>query len=140
MSNLNELKKNVFFEFLNIAGRVFIIVNYSPDVIIGKRGFTDEERENGIILVFNSRMNFIWDERGINTNLVFGNSAHKCFIPADDISVIYSPELNAQFVVGQQPEAEESEQKQDDEKLLASEEESKKVIVVDFKKKRKKDE
>lgn len=96
--NLNNLKKHIFFEFLNIVGRVFIVVRYSDRVILGNRGFTPEEKQNGIILVFNSKMNFHWDEHGINATLVFGTTPQKCFIPETDIIAIYSPELNAHFV------------------------------------------
>lgn len=96
--NLNNLKKHIFFEFLNMVGRVFIVVRYSDRVIIGNRGFTSEEKEKGIILVFNLKMKFHWDEHGINATLVFGTTPQKCFIPETDIIAIYSPELNAQFV------------------------------------------
>ncbi len=101
--NLNNLKKHIFFEFINMVGRVFIVVRYSDRVIIGNRGFTSEEKENGIVLVFNSKMKFHWDEQGINATLVFGTTPQKCFIPEDDIIAIYSPDLYAQFVVSPQP-------------------------------------
>ncbi|MGD0283123.1 MAG: hypothetical protein ABSB95_12265 [Dissulfurispiraceae bacterium] len=98
-ARLNSLKKYIFFEFLHIAGRVFILVRHSEHVILGKRSLTTEERENGIVLVFNSGMNFQWDEYGITATLVFGNTPQKCFIPADDIAAVWSSELNAQFIV-----------------------------------------
>ncbi len=112
--------------------------------MLGNRGFTSEEKENGIILVFNQKMNFSWDDYGITAALVFGTSPQKCFIPADSIGSIYSPELNAQFIVTPQigmPAAkkqwsagrdEESESKD------STEETSKNVIKVDFTKKKKK--
>lgn len=95
---LNNLKRHVFFEFLNMVGRVFVHVRYSDAVVLGKRGFTAEEKEDGIILVFNSKMNFTWDDYGITVTLVFGTAPQKCFIPIDEIVAVYSPELNAQFV------------------------------------------
>lgn len=98
-ASVNGLKKHVFYELLNLAGRVFMLVRYSEHAVLGNRGFTAEEKENGIILVLNSRMNFQWDEYGITGTLVFGTSPQKCFIPLDDISAIYSPELGAQFIV-----------------------------------------
>jgi hypothetical protein len=104
-TNLNGLKKHVFFEMLNLAGRVFILVRHSENVVLGNRGFSDEEKEKGIALVFNSRMNFLWDEYGITVTLVFGTSPQKCFIPVDDIISVYSPELNAQFVASPQTAA-----------------------------------
>jgi len=97
--NLNALKKHIFFEFLNLAGRAYLLVRHSENVVLGNRGFAPDEKENGIILVFNPKMNFLWDEYGITATLVFGASPQKCFVPLDDITAIYSPELNAQFVL-----------------------------------------
>ncbi|MCL4536359.1 MAG: hypothetical protein M1610_02040 [Nitrospirae bacterium] len=142
--NLNNLKKYVFFEFLNLAGRAFVVVRYSDNVILGNRGFTAEEKENGIILVFNSRMNFLWDDYGITATLVFGTSPQKCFIPVDDIAAVYSPELNAQFVTSPQLTTVNSQQPA----VIGQKERvkgqgtsgkgtSKNVIQVDFTKKRK---
>jgi hypothetical protein len=55
---LNSLKKHTFFEILRLANRVFIIVDYDDTVIIGKRGFLPEEKERGLVLVFNNKMKF----------------------------------------------------------------------------------
>ena len=95
---LNNLKKHIFLEFMDTIGRAFALVRYSENVVLGNRGFTQDEKDNGIVLVFNSKMNFLWDEHGITANLVFGTSPQKCFIPADSVMAVYSPELNAQFV------------------------------------------
>ncbi|MCX8031656.1 MAG: ClpXP protease specificity-enhancing factor SspB [Thermodesulfovibrionales bacterium] len=133
MSKINELKRHVFYELLYLVGRVFIVVTYSPDVILGNRGFTHEEKEKGIVLVFNSAMRFTWDEKGINATLFFNNIAHKCFIPSENISAIYSPELNAHFIL---PLYHQENELKDIENLKNS----KKVITVDFKNKRKIDE
>lgn len=100
-ANLANLKKLVFYEMLEIAGRVFIIVRYSERVRIGTRGFTEDEKKNGIVLVFNKAMNFSWDDSGITAVLVFGPSQQKCFVPSEDIIMIYSPEINSQFISAQ---------------------------------------
>jgi hypothetical protein len=137
-SSVNNLKRHVFFEFLNHSGRAFVLVRYSDDVILGNRGFTAEEKENGIVLVFNSRMNFLWDEYGITATLVFGTSPQKCFIPADDIIAVYSPELNAEFLTSPQPaipkQASGVQAKKQEAK--AKEQTLENVIKVDFTKKR----
>src|SRR5208283_3160724 len=98
-AGLNNMKKHVFFELLHIGGRVFILVRYSEHIVLGNRGLTEDERENGIVLVFNPGMNFQWDDYGITATLVFGSSPQKCFIPVEDIAAVYSSELNAQFTV-----------------------------------------
>jgi hypothetical protein len=97
---LNSLKKHIFYEILDMAERVMLLVRYSPEVVIGNRGFVGEEKETGIILVFNPGMKFNWDEYGISAALVFGAAPQKCFIPASSIAAVYSPELNVQFVAG----------------------------------------
>jgi hypothetical protein len=102
-SKLNSIKRHLFFEFMNAAGRAYVLVKHSENVALGKRGFTAEERDKGIILVFNPRMNALWDEHGITATLVFGSAPQKCFIPSDDVVAVYSPELNAQFVVTPRP-------------------------------------
>ena len=99
VSSLNELKKRIFFDMLDLVGRVFILVSHSPGVIIGKRGFLPEEKEKGIVLVFNRRMNFDWGVDGISAKLVFGAVTHQCFIPVKSIVSIFSPELSAHFSV-----------------------------------------
>lgn len=99
MNELDALKKDVFFKLIETAGRAFILVRYSDKVRIGGRGFLPEEKERGIVLVFNSQMNFTWEASGIHATLAFGSSAEKCFIPVEDIIAVYSPELGAQFVI-----------------------------------------
>ena len=130
--DLTSLKKHIFFELLGLARRVFILVKYSEDVLIGERGFLPEEKEKGIILVFNPAMNFSWDDQGISATLGFGAKTEKCFIPPDSILSIFSPELNAQF--SSSPPMQETVQKKPARKAdyaLSKE----KVIKVNFSKK-----
>ena len=145
---LNELKKHTFYELLNLAGRAYILVKYSKNVKVGSRGFLPEEKERGLVLVLNSKMNFIWDDYGITTKLAFGNSIQKCFIPTDDIIAVYSLELNSQLVIGPQPISEANVPGKNGQDLngqrkaegpSSKEENGKKnkVVKVDFQKKRK---
>ena len=133
---LEELKKQVFYDMLNMAGRVFIAVRYGEDVVIGKRSFLPEEKEKGLVLVFNQKMNFTWDEAGILVTLVFGTSPEKCFIPQESIITIFSPELNAQFSVMPR-EGKDAEEPQNTMKLAEKKTSpDAKVIKIDFKKKK----
>ena len=145
---LNELKKHTFYELLNLAGRAYILVKYSKNVKVGSRGFLPEEKERGLVLVLNSKMNFIWDDYRITTKLAFENSIQKCFIPTDDIIAVYSLELNSQLVIGPQPVSEANVPEKQEEELkdrgkaeeASSKEENgkkSKVVKVDFQKKRK---
>ena len=130
--NLTDLKKHVFFELLDLSGRVFIHVRYSDDVLIGERGFLAEEKEKGLVLVFNAKMKFEWNEQGISAALGFGTRTEKCFIPPESIISVFSPDLNAQFSVS--PAAQEAgKRKQAVKKVHSISKE--KVIKVDFGKK-----
>ncbi|MEW6002863.1 MAG: hypothetical protein AB1638_09495 [Nitrospirota bacterium] len=78
------------------------MVRYSDRTMIGKRGFTDEEKEKGIVLVFNdmNHKNLQWTEEGsIVATMAFGinNRPENCFIHYDDIVALYSPEARVQF-------------------------------------------
>lgn len=134
VKDINDLKKQVFYEMLNLAGRVYIHVQHSEDVVIGDRGFLPEEKERGIVLVLNNRMEFEWDEEGISVNLVFGSTKQKCFIPADQILSIVSPDLSAQFSVSLEERSKESATVESAKKEKAGKGE--KVIKVDFQKKK----
>jgi hypothetical protein len=131
--NLDELRKQIFFDMLALAGRVFVAVRYADDVVIGNRGFLPQEKEKGIILVFNQKMKFTWDDKGITATLVFGSTPEKCFIPQERIMNIFSPELNAQFSTFPEEKAAAHAALRDVEKKAQAEE---KVIKVDFGKKR----
>jgi hypothetical protein len=130
--DLTDLKKHVFFELLDLAGRVFILVAYSDNVLIGERGFLPEEKEKGLVLVFNTRMKFEWDRQGISATLGFGARTEKCFIPPESIISVFSPDLNAQFSVS--PAAQGPAQADQSGKKGPSPSKEK-VIKVDFGKK-----
>ena len=141
ISDLNELKKKIFFDMLDLIGRVFILAHFSPDVVIGTRGFLPEEKEKGIVLVFNKRMNFDWGPEGISAKLVFGSATHECFVPLDAIVSVFSPELSAQFSIAAAPaspvKAEGRSKKRPSgprEKTVKSS--NNKVVRVDFNKKK----
>lgn len=145
---LNELKKHTFYELLNLAGRVYVLVKYSENVQVGNRGFLPGEKEHGLVLVLNAKMHFTWDEYGISVKLVFGDAPQKCFIPVEDILAIYSPELNSQLIIGPQQivEANAAQGKSEEEAKVEEIEKSSieedigkknKVVRVDFQKKRK---
>lgn len=94
--------QNLFYDLLNDYGRAFIVVKYSDQTIIGNRGFTDEEKEKGLILLFNNRnyRNLQWTEDGsIVAALGFGvnNRIENCFIHHEDIIAVFSPEASVKF-------------------------------------------
>ncbi|MBI5140882.1 MAG: hypothetical protein HZA20_01665 [Nitrospirae bacterium] len=134
---VEELKKKVFYEILDIIGRVFVVVRYSDEVMIGSRGFLPEEKESGLVLVFNRRMNFAWPGDAIECTLVFGTSPQQCYIPSAHIVAISSPELSTQLIVAPSPA--DAKQKIADEQSAhqpSVEEQGGNVVQVDFKRKK----
>ncbi len=141
ISDLNELKKKIFFDMLDLIGRVFILAHFSPEVVIGSRGFLPEEKEKGIVLVFNRRMNFDWGREGISAKLVFGSDTHECFIPHDAIVSVFSPELSAQFSISPSAASPAEEEDRSKKRLPGPGEKTvkssaDKVVRVDFNKKK----
>jgi len=87
---------------LNDYGRAFVVVKYSDQTIIGARGFTEEEKEKGLVLVFSTRnhKNLQWTEDGsIVAALGFGagNRIENCFIHHEDIVAVFCPDAKVKF-------------------------------------------
>jgi hypothetical protein len=102
MTNQIKYLRNLFYDLLNDYGRAFVVVKYSDQTIIGARGFTEEEKEKGLVLVFNSRnhKNLQWTEDGgIVAALGFGanNRIENCFIHNEDIVSVFSPDAKVKF-------------------------------------------
>jgi hypothetical protein len=100
----NQLKylQYLFYELLNDYGQVYVVIKYSENSSIGNRGFTEEEKQKGLILTFNQRNHktLQWTEEGsVITALGFGsnNKPEKCFLHFDDIVSVYSPYAKIRF-------------------------------------------
>jgi len=134
---LNELKRHIFYELLDLAGRAFVVVRKAEGVVIGNRGFLPEEEEKGLVLVFNKGMKFRWDDRGIDARLVFGTTPEHCVIPAEHIIGVYCPELNSQFLCltesGQEAAAGSTTEETGETREKAG---GSKVVKVDFRRKK----
>ena len=102
MKNQIKYLQNIFYDLLNDYGRVYIIVKHSDRTTIGNRGFTEEEKEKGLILTFNNKnyKSLQWTEDGsIITSLGFGtgNKPENCFLHCDDIVAVYSPDAKVKL-------------------------------------------
>lgn len=102
MKNQIKYLQNLFHDLLNDYGRAFVVVKYSDQTIIGARGFTEEEKEKGLVLVFNTRnhKNLQWTEDGsIVAALGFGanNRIENCFIHHEDIVAVFCPDAKVKF-------------------------------------------
>lgn len=102
MKNQIKYLQNLFYDLLNDYGRVFMVVKHSDRTSIGNRGFTDEEKEQGLILVFTSKNHktIQWTEDGsILVSLGFGNTnkPENCFLHCNDIVAVYSPDAKVKL-------------------------------------------
>ena len=102
MKNQIKYLQNLFYDLLNDYGQVYIVIRYSENSDIGNRGFTEEEKKKGIVLIFNPRnhKNLQWTEEGsIIAALGFGanNKPEKCFLHFDDIVSVFSPYAKVRF-------------------------------------------
>ncbi|KJU82871.1 hypothetical protein MBAV_004936 [Candidatus Magnetobacterium bavaricum] len=144
---LNELKSSIFYDILEIVGRVFIVVRYSENVMIGNRGFLENEKQEGLTLVLNTKMNFTWEDDILEAKLVFGTTTQRCVIPVQYIVALYSPELQSQFVTSYMPpddvlmpQSEDSARQEPhkETRIEAIEGVEDNIVKVDFSKKKKK--
>ena len=132
MKNQIKYLQNIFYDLLNDYGRVYIVVKYSENTKIGSRGFTEEEKEKGLVLVFTDK-NFKtlqWtDDGSIRTSLGFGagNRPEKCYLHFDDIVSVYSPDAMVKIDRWDMIEA----QKVAEEKSGASASQQEKIVSLD---------
>jgi hypothetical protein len=102
MKNQIKYLQNLFYEVLNDYGQVYLVVKYSAKTTIGSRGFTEEEKQKGLVLVFNqnNHKNIQWtDDGSIITALGFGtsNRPENCFLHSDDVVSVFSPVAKIRF-------------------------------------------
>jgi YD repeat-containing protein len=96
-----EYLQKLFYDIWNDFGSVYLIVKYSSNTIIGKRGFTEDEMKQGLILVFNDKTNtsLDWDAEGnLTCVLAFGARKEDVFIHHDDLLGVFSQEAGVQFL------------------------------------------
>ncbi len=93
--------QRMFYDIWDDFGSVYLIVSYSDKTRIGKRGFTDEERKRGLVLIFNDKTNNMmdWDDEGnLACVLSFGARNEDVYIHHDDLLGVFSREAGVQFL------------------------------------------
>jgi hypothetical protein len=132
-----EYLQRLFYDVWNDFGSVYLIVRYSDRTIIGKRGFTDEERKQGLVLLFNDQTNATlnWDAEGnLSCVLAFGIRKEDVYIHHDDLLGVFSSEAKVQFARNDAGQAESAAKTDKD----AGQGESRQVVSMsDFKKSKK---
>lgn len=93
--------RDLFYDLLNDFGRVFVVIRHSELSDMGSRGFTEEEKESGLVLVFTAKnhRDMKWEDSGVFVTLGFGadNRLDKCFIHGDDLLAVFSPDARIKF-------------------------------------------
>jgi len=103
--------QRLFYDIWNDFGSVYLLVKYSSRTSIGKRGFTEEEKKQGLVLVFNTTTNaqLDWDADGnLTCVLAFGARREDVIIHHDDLLGVFSREAGVQFLrsdTGSEPAA-----------------------------------
>ena len=95
-----EYLQRLFYDIWNDFGNVHLLVKYSSRTSIGKRGFTEEEKKQGLVLVFNTTTNakLEWDAEGnLTCVLAFGARREDVFIHHEDLLGVFSREAGVQF-------------------------------------------
>ena len=122
-----EYLQKLFYDIWNDFGSVYLLVKYSSRTSIGKRGFTEEEMKQGLILVFNNKTSnkLDWDAEGnLTCLLAFGTRKEDVFIHHDDLIGVFSRAAGVQFIrsdVGSEPaSAPRTETEHDEHKPVVS--------------------
>ena len=102
MKNQVKYIQHLFYELLNDYGQVYLVIKHSENSRVGNRGFSDEEKKKGLVLIFTQKnhRNLQWGEDGsITTTLGFGssNKPEKCFLHSEDIVAVFSPYAKIRF-------------------------------------------
>lgn len=96
-----EYLQKLFYDIWNDFGSVYLLVRYSDNTVIGKRGFTEEEKKHGLVLVFNNKTSAAleWDKEGnLACVLAFGTRKENLSIHHNDLLGVFSPEAGVQFL------------------------------------------
>ncbi len=96
-----EYLQRLFYDIWNDFGSVFLLVRYSDNTLIGRRGFTEDEKKKGLVLVFNNKTSnqLEWDAEGnVSCILAFGTSKENVSIHHDDLLGLFSPDAGIQFL------------------------------------------
>jgi hypothetical protein len=114
-----EYLQRLFYDLWNDFGSVYLLVKHSDSTSIGKRGFTEEEKKQGLILVFNDKTSerLEWDAEGnLSCVLAFGTRKEDVVIHHDDLLGVFSPEAGVQFLRNAANKEQPAEPKPDREK------------------------
>lgn len=137
--------QKLFYDIWNDFGSVYLVVSHSARTQVGKRGFSDEEKKQGLILVFNNKTNtqLNWDDEGnVTCVLAFGTRREEVFIHHDDLRAVFSPDAKVQFVrndVEAEPAAESGPETAPAEEKKTEPADDKHVVSIDKFRKKKSD-
>lgn len=110
------------------------------DTVIGERGFTGDESEHGIVLVFSpsSYKNLRWDSHALYADMRFAGKWEALVIPFESIVTVFNDPADPDFVFKFSLNKEENGYKNKEKKTMKKskvQSSDGKVVKVDFSKK-----
>ena len=96
-----EYLQKLFYDIWNDFGSVYLLVRFTGNSVIGRRGFTEDEKKQGLVLVFNNDTSTAlnWDSEGnLACVLAFGTRREEVSLHHDDLMGLLSPEAGVQFI------------------------------------------
>jgi hypothetical protein len=132
---MTKYKKEILDIVFNNYNKFYIHVAPLSDVVIGKRGFLDQEKDHGIVLVFGneSYKNFEWDENNIYVSMKFSGVWEELIIPFGAIQAVFDNPVNPNFIFNFKVSEEINNQ---EDKKVTKIIKKDNVISLDFRKKR----
>lgn len=100
LENLNFFKKELFYSLIEKNEKFYINIMSVDDLKVGKRGLTEEEKKNGLILVFSntSYKNLTSDDEFLYCNMRFSGLWEEIVIPIYAIHIFFDDIYNPNFV------------------------------------------
>lgn len=114
LENLNSFKKELFYSLIQKNEKFYISIVSVDDLKIGRRGLTEDEKKNGLILVFShtSYKNLTSDDEFLYCDMRFSGLWEDIVIPIYAINLFFDDMYNPNFVL--RFKFEEKKEKSDD--------------------------
>lgn len=92
--------------------KFFMHISPHPGVVIGRRGFVDEEKTRGIVLVFGpqSYRDFRMEDSFISVTMKFSGRWEEVFIPYEAIAAVFNDPVTPEFIVNFRIQEKKTEQ------------------------------
>lgn len=95
-----NFRKQIISTILDTGDKFYMHIAPLEDVHIGKRGLIDQEKDQGIMLVFGNESfkDFEWDELYIYLSMRFSGSWEHLMIPINAIQTVFDDPVNPKYI------------------------------------------